>query len=581
MKKQFLILIGLLLIIGSIYPVISAEQSWPAFNVCCEKTKAGAWCQNTLKGSCDASIDLTTKSPLRETPTSCDATSFCKLGCCIDSEEGLCMENTPLKVCQISTGTWIDDSKCNVAQCQLGCCILGDQASFITLTRCKRLSLLYGLNTNFRRDITTESSCIDLAFAQDKGACVYEIENMKTCRFTTRGDCLDSAKAGKSDNMTSEPEFFKDYLCSADELGTNCGPTTETMCIDGKDEVYFKDSCGNPANIYDANKIYSKDPIYWKKIVLKSNSCSGKSKDGSKNSKNCGNCDYLQGSICGTGTATYGNNICRDINCYKTENGKDYKNGESWCIYMSEVGEGKDSVGSRHFRHVCINGEETIEPCADFRNEVCYEQEVKIDAGQFVEAACRVNRWSDCIDQNTEKKCLNQDKRDCYWHPGLAYDGAGKSSNKTSSALIQTDNKIQETGIINGTGICLPNYPPGLKFWETGDAASVCSLGNSIQVVQYTTNLFGSKDCKENCEVLEPAWLDKMNNVCTSLGDCGAKSNFLGVYTEDGVEWKDNGVLKTIDGLMKDIETSAATSATATTTGTFKNGNTNTASTSS
>jgi hypothetical protein len=25
------------------------------------------------------------------------------------------------------------------------------------------------------------------------------------------------------------------------------------MCIDGKDEVYFKDSCGNPANIYDAN----------------------------------------------------------------------------------------------------------------------------------------------------------------------------------------------------------------------------------------------------------------------------------------------------------------------------------------
>ncbi|MEK6859308.1 MAG: hypothetical protein AABX54_00695 [Nanoarchaeota archaeon] len=548
MKKQLLILFIVIFILGAVNTLNA--QTWPAFNVCCEKTLSGAWCQNTLKGNCATSIDLITKAPLRETPTSCDATSFCKLGCCIDSAEGLCMENTPLKVCQISTGTWVDDAKCNVAQCRLGCCILGDQASFVTLTRCKRLSSLYGLNTNFRRDISSESSCVALAFSQDKGACVYEIENQKTCRFTTRGDCLNSEKAEKAENLTSKPEFFKDYLCSADELGTNCGPTTDTICLPGRDEVYFKDSCGNPANIYDAGKIYSKNPGYWKKIVLKTNSCNYKSKDGSKNSKTCGNCNYLDGSICGKGSAAYGNYVCKDVNCYNTENGKDYKNGESWCIYMSDTGNGKDDVGSRHFRHVCISGEETIEPCADFRNEVCYEQPVKIDNGNFIEAGCRVNRWADCIDQNTEKKCLNTDKRECYWYPGFSYDGAGKKNKTATNSLLQGTNQKQGTGIVNGTGICLPNYPPGLKFWESGDAGGVCSLGNSIQIVEYSTNIFGSKTCKNNCDVLESAWANRMNEICTSLGDCGAKSNFVGVYTDDGIEWKDNGNLKTLGGAI-------------------------------
>jgi hypothetical protein len=33
-----------------------------------------------------------------------------------------------------------------------------------------------------------------------------------------------------------------------------CGKTTNTVCVEGKDEVYFVDSCGNVANIYDASK---------------------------------------------------------------------------------------------------------------------------------------------------------------------------------------------------------------------------------------------------------------------------------------------------------------------------------------
>ena len=126
-----------MLIVGFVAFVISQEDTAPSFNVCCEKTKSGAWCQNTKEIDCD--------DRFRKSPTSCDATSFCKLGCCVDSEEGLCMKNTPQRVCEISSGTWLDDESCNVQQCGLGCCVLGDQASFVTLTRCKRLSRIYGL----------------------------------------------------------------------------------------------------------------------------------------------------------------------------------------------------------------------------------------------------------------------------------------------------------------------------------------------------------------------------------------------------------------------------------------------------
>ena len=514
------------------------DPTWPAFNSCCEKTINDAWCQNTNEKSCDDSIDSTTKSPYRKTPTSCDATSYCKLGCCVDSDEGLCMENTPQKVCQISTGTWLDDSKCNVPQCKLGCCILGDQASFVTLTRCKKLSALYGLATNFNNAVTNEAKCVMMAYSQDKGACVYEIENQKTCKFTTRADC-EGIQNNQAGGNSTKIDFYKDYLCSADELATNCGPTINTMCISGKDEVYFKDSCGNPANIYDANKVYSKSSSYWQKIVSKSNTCGGANpKDGNINSKTCGNCAYLAGSICGKGTATYGSNICRDLNCYNTKNGNNYKNGESWCEYLGETGNGKDSVGSRQFRHICIHGEEIIEPCADFRNEICIEDQMSTNFGEFREAACRVNRWQDCINQITEKKCLNSDKRDCYWVKGVSYEGAGKTSTNLSGTTAITE------GIKNnGTGICLPNYPPGLKFWSEGDASKICSIGNSMQTLNYTTTIFGTKTCKDNCDVLTPKWVQKMNGVCSSLGDCGGKSNYIGVYTDDGIVWKNNNQL--------------------------------------
>lgn len=118
LKITRLLIISLLILI--IIPLINSEASpWPAFNVCCEKTINGAWCQNTLKQNCDTKFRLT--------PTSCEATSFCKPGICFDSSEGLCMDNTPQRVCNDANGTWMDDSVQSVPQCNLGCCVLGSR----------------------------------------------------------------------------------------------------------------------------------------------------------------------------------------------------------------------------------------------------------------------------------------------------------------------------------------------------------------------------------------------------------------------------------------------------------------------
>jgi len=531
MKKMSIMILAMIFLLTSVGFIVAQQiGEWPNFNVCCEKTKSGAWCQNTLEENCDESF--------RVTPTSCDATSYCKLGTCVDSEEGICMENSPQKVCEISTGTWIDDDIESTPQCNLGCCFIGDQASFVTQTRCKRLSSLYGLKTNFKNDVENEVACIMTAYSSEKGACVFDEEGSRNCIMTTRGGC----KQGEG-NVSSEGEFFKDYLCSADELGTDCGPTRKTSCIEGRDEVFFLDSCGNPTNIYDANRVYSKDPSYWQKIVQPIDSCQPNANDGNAGSTSCGNCDYLSGSICRKGRATYGDYACKDLNCYDTRNGNDYRNGESWCVYQGDVGLGSDLVGSRHFRHVCIHGEETVEACSDFRNEVCIEQDLQTSDGNFIEAACRVNRWQDCINQLTERDCSNTDKRDCAWYKGFHYDGSSSSNEKDQNVknLAEGDNKKENAGILLGGGVCLPNNPPGLKFWEEGSAQQTCSLGNAKITVNYEKGIIGGRKCEGNCQVLTSSWAEKMNDVCKSLGDCGAYTNIAGKYTDNGVAIKDNG----------------------------------------
>ena len=426
--------------------LVGAQASY-----CCERTVDGAWCQNADEASCDAQY--------RSVPTSCEATSYCRLGCCYDSQEGTCMENTPERVCNDNNGVWEDNAECDIPQCSLGCCLIGDQASFVTQTRCKRLALLYGLEIDFRTNIGNEIQCIASATSDVKGACVFEKEFEKTCLFMAKRECQEIEDAS----------FYVDSLCSDEALGTNCGPTEQTKCVEGRDEVFFIDSCGNLANIYDSSKI--KDKEYWSKIYGKAESCNSGSSNA--DSSGCGNCDYYLGSTCKNFKRSedkvrpnYGDNICRDLSC--EYEGQKYEHGETWCADAPGI---KDNLpGSRYFRLVCYNGDVTVELCADFRQEVCIESEV----GGFRTAGCRVNKWQDGLNE--------------------VYD-----------------------------------VPPGFEFWNPdGDAQSICTQGSQTCVVKYEKKIGGNKECVENCHCLGESWQNSMMEQCIALGDCGTSKNYLG-----------------------------------------------------
>jgi len=517
-KKNFvlgIILFGILLIN---FTLVSAQVSY-----CCEKIKdGGPWCMNAPENECDDSY--------RSVPTSCEATSYCRLGTCIDTQEGTCMENTPQVTCNVEDGGfWEEGNADELPQCQLGCCLIGDQAAFVTQTRCKTLSSLYGLETNYRTDIQSEMQCIASASPGVKGACVFEREYQKTCKLLTKQECQEMEISSGYSNV----KFHEGYLCSAVELATNCGPRGGTTCVEGKDEVYFLDTCGNLANVYDSNKI--NDATYWTYIagVGGVTICNPAS-------TTCGNCDYFSGTTC---KEVLGKHVCEDLSC--EYEGKDYQHGETWCAKAKGI---KDNLpGSRYFRMVCYNGEVSVEPCADYRQEVCIQSEVNT----FRTAACRVNMWQDCYAQDNAKDCTNEDKRDCKVIEGFSI----LTDENGVSLFLDEDGETADNS-------CVPLHNPGFDFWEEGgDAESLCSLGTTMCIIDYEAGIFktlggkrgkivpneecvdackdrgGEKDdCEDECTAkcvdedgnLLDSWEEEMNEMCVSLGDCGSSLNYIG-----------------------------------------------------
>jgi len=542
-------------------------------SVCCEKTKTGAYCINTDSSNCDTSF--------KQSPTSCETTSYCKQGTCYDSTEGICMENTPQLLCNEQKGTWDARKSDQIPQCQLGCCLIADQAALVPLVRCTKLSQYYGVEVNFNKNIKDETNCFAAGKSQDKGACVYEQNFQKTCKFTTRGQC--GAREGitnatnQSGITTTEKKFYKDYLCSEETLGTNCGKQTNTICYQGK--VYWADSCGNRENIYSADKEKS-----WNKgrVLGDSQVCpANNGKD-----KNCGNCDYLLGTKCAEweggvtsagSSPKFGDNYCKRTDCVDGD-GNARKNGESWCVYDGKIGKGLDPVGSRHYKVMCVDGKLRAEPCADFRNQKCIQDSTTTGDGEFSSAQCRVNKWQDCLVQTSKSNCENSDVRDCMWMPsvtglmigeaqGTAKSGVGpiaqQSFNNPTAAAGSTsggttggsvtgkaiapitgnafaggeEKEVENTGN-RPAGVCVPYFPPGFNFWKQSDAASICGQVNARCVIKYEKNIFGGqKKCIENCECEDASWASTANKICVAMGDCGGYINWVGKYTANYNYW--------------------------------------------
>src|SRR3990172_7760903 len=510
---------------------------------CCERTTDGAWCQ-----SVDSASQCATGGGLNPAvPTSCESTSYCSVGTCINRLEGTCSQS-PQRACQDNGGSWDERALNEIPQCQAGCCLIGDQAAFVTQANCNRLSSLYNLNINFRKDIKNQDQCLALAFPQAKGACVFDDGLTRNCEMLTKSECL-----AEEERSSATVEFHQGLLCSAESLETICGPSERTTCVEDKDEVYFIDNCGNLANIYDAEK--ADDPNYWTVIVEKGESCSPDSSNA--NSKSCGNCDYLAGSTCKayqrgnsqTVQPQMGNNICADLSC--EYNGKAYQHGESWCATSSGFTE--SAPGSESYRMVCYNGEVTTEECPSFREQVCAEEEVAED---FTSASCVVNRFRDCFIQDNKVDCEDETSRDCTWVLGETNNFFRDNStppnkyvlNQSGNSLITkaeaTIEAFETGGVFRALNVtanpvgasCVPKYAPGFKFWED-ENRTMCQLADDWCLVKYEKSILGGLDwdCKDNCWCIEnddgavnEDWLTNRRGLCTSLGDCGISNNYLG-----------------------------------------------------
>jgi hypothetical protein len=516
MSKKIFLIIAFILVFGiicsmSFASVGAAISSKPS--VCCEKTIDGAYCLNVEKEKCDAKYKVA--------PTTCSATSYCALGTCYDSTEGLCLENTPKLICDAKKGTWTDQPASALEQCKPGCCVIGDQIAFVPQIRCKRLSTFYGIaNIDFRADLKTETECLSVLTNQDVGACVFEEEYQRTCKLTTREDCggkdgtLNLQVSGKNKTLSNEKTFYKSYLCSADELNTNCAKQVSTGCY--RNKVYWLDSCGNRENVYSNDK--DKSWNSGKMIISDDSICSPEN----GNNVNCGNCDYLLGTRCGlyekggifaTGKPQFGNYYCKRTEC-KDSNGMVRKNGEAWCVTEGAVGDGQEPVGSRHFKRSCIDGNIVTEACADYRDEICVQDSISTNQGSFSVAGCRQNRWRDCITQTRRTDCENTDRRDCKWR---TIEGVER-------------------------GFCVPNFAPGLKFWESGDAQTICAQGTVTCKTRYTkaigTVITAGEGTRQGSNCESEAWAKKANDICKSMGDCGAAINYAGTYSGEGYDWK-------------------------------------------
>jgi hypothetical protein len=506
--------------------IIEASEFFP--KVCCLETKDGAKCQDML--GIDSAL-------CKNTPvmTECNQVNECKKGCCYDSESGICSLNSPKSLCEKNKGIWTGDSLCNIQECSVGCCILGEQAILSTEKECSNLAEQYKFSKNFR-ELDEDGSCFSKSNLNEFGACIIKNED-KDCSFINKEKCIQSSG-----------EFYGGLLCTNKDLNSKCKKTSQTACIEGKEDVYFLDSCGNRANIYDFSKLNEQE--YWDKVYDEDSSCAS-------SSDSCGNCDYAGGSMCEVKSSGKFNSdyaFCKNLNC---KNGR--KNGESWCISDYNPIKNKVApVGSRFYRASCVFGDIVIEPCSDFNQEVCIEARNEFNG---TEAMCRPNAWRSCLSANN-KNNYEEIKKECdkYDDCVMFLDAPGNQIYSKLPGFNKEVSKEMQGAVgdfgknMNKVGLwCVPKYSPGMVFWsdiETKknsmgyggsieESKAICSLGNfnciSQEKKRGATDDWDWKETTESCG--NPGedntkLTEALNERCRMLGPCGLSVNIAGELGE-------------------------------------------------
>jgi hypothetical protein len=467
-------------------PFVSAQEFG-----CCEETVDGSLCALSDETSCDPSSIFAPNAI-------CSESSFCVKGCCYDEAAGVYDRNSLEKLC---AEDWIPDPNCEVPGANKGCCVLGDFVKYETLGQCKTDSENFALSgdgvVDWRPGLN-EAECTLLSYSSYRGACVL---GGGTCKTTTGEIC-----------QGLNGDFNPGFLCTSGALETDCEKTAQTVCLDGHDEVYFVDSCGNSANIYDSRRL--EDQSYWEKIISKDDSCNADSETGNAGSESCGNCNRFAGGICASASVDnfnpdHGQNYCREVSCmYK---GDVYENGASWCVYDGAVGNGDDVVGSRHWRYVCNQGMINVEPCADYRNEICVQSNTEENGRVvFQNSQCIANNWRRCMELNNE----DEDIEDCEETLNCRID------------RVDIGDKFK-------FDVCVPKYPGGFDLRNERTqltAEGVCGAATRTCQVIYKPKFFGGCKRIHNEGCLREEFAQEMNDFCRGIADCGGSVNINGDF---------------------------------------------------
>jgi len=227
---------------------------------------------------------------------------------------------------------------------------------------------------------------------------------------------------------------------------------------------------------------------------------------------NCDSDNLQTATQCGD-SDNNGEYTCESLDCASTwdnpvveGDGGSRNNGESWCEYQSAAGPGADLPGTRHFRHKCERGKEIVEACDDGRDQICIQNDINYGGSKMSMGKCVDNPGEECL-----------------------------------SFTIEGEGKCAENNCIWAGSRCLPLSPPSnFLSEETND---YCGEINMELQTAWKKKCGGKWKCAGNCQAYTDDSLTKFSNYCNTLGDCGAKFNLAGVYSNKGVaRWASGSV---------------------------------------
>jgi len=539
--------------------------------VCCSETEDENFCQYADKTECKPGSQIYNGR--------CENFDACKTGCCdltnvpsLNGQDSKCYTNVAKADCNAKGGNFLSDSSCNYQQCNSGCCVVGGECALTTEAGCKSLTSQFpDLNLDFRNDVIIEFECSGVCAVNKNGCCVTQDENANNCNFASEQEC--NLKDGL---------FYEGRNCGEVPNGKcdDCKQKTNLGCVEGLNDVYWFDSCGNRGDIVKSTDVSAFNELS-ETLGEEINSFNGK-------------CDLNKGFKCGeiseNGVKHAG---CVSLNCVdvwdnprvdedgscgdrindvkpndpcftddKFDRNNPRKNGESWCEYDDNSGPGLDLPGTRHYRHYCENGVEKVDDCVGYRETICRQAEITFsDSSETMSyATCAPNRvinevqdCSKCIDREC---CQNIDKRDCLW-VSSDKDTTNKLLKEAAERKNQIVNKygkenvsveIESDASLDKKGFCVPLVPPGNAFWQSEGNCDAVNANNVLKSVNVKFAGVHEWDCEYGCRALGINFLKSSNQICNSYGDCGAKYNLAGEWGKGGFKREING----FERLVKD-----------------------------